>query len=79
VGCVHGRRKTEKQWKDEDLRWTDRQKQASSGKVKPAAFGETPRNSGKKIVQVSQSDSDFDVDSESPETGRRRESIRQLS
>ena len=42
-------------------------KQASSGKVQPAAFGETARNSGKKIVQVSQSDSDFEADSESPE------------
>ena len=41
--------------------------QASSGKVQPAAFGETPRNPGKKIVQVSQSDSDLDVDSDSPE------------
>lgn len=44
------------------------QKQASSGKVMPAAFGETPRNSGSKIVQVSQSDADFEVDSESSET-----------
>jgi len=42
-------------------------KQASSGKVQPAAFGETARNSGKKIVQVSQSDADLEADSESPE------------
>ena len=40
---------------------------ASSGKVQPAAFGEAPRNVGRKIVQVSQSDSDLEADSESPE------------
>ena len=42
-------------------------KPASFGKVQPAAFGEAPRNVGKKIVQVSQSDSDLEVDSESAE------------
>lgn len=42
-------------------------KPASSGKVQPAAFGETPRNLGKKIVQVSQSDSDLEADTESSE------------
>jgi hypothetical protein len=42
-------------------------KQTSSGKVQPAAFEETARNSGKKIVQVSQSDSDLEADSKSPE------------
>ncbi len=41
-------------------------KQASSGKVQPAAFEETAQNSGKKIVQVSQSDSDLQADSGSP-------------
>lgn len=40
---------------------------ASTNKVKPAAFGDTSSHSGKKIVQVSQSDSDFEGDSESPE------------
>jgi uncharacterized repeat protein (TIGR01451 family) len=40
---------------------------ASSGKVQPAAFGEAPRNVGKKIVQVSQSDSDLEVGSDSAE------------
>lgn len=42
-------------------------RQISSGKVQPAAFGETARNSGRKIVQVSQSDSDLEADFESPE------------
>lgn len=42
-------------------------KPASSGKVQPAAFGEAPPNVGKKIVQVSQSDSDLEVGSDSAE------------
>ena len=40
---------------------------ASTNKVRPAAFGDTSTRSGKKIVQVSQSDSGFEEDSESPE------------
>ena len=40
---------------------------ASTNKVKPAAFGDTSPHSGKKIVQVSQSDSGSEVDTESPE------------
>ena len=42
-------------------------KQTSSGKVQPAAFGEIARNSGKKIIQVSQSDSEADSESSQPE------------
>lgn len=40
---------------------------AASNKVKPASFGGTSSPSGRKIVQVSQSDSDLDENSESPE------------
>ena len=40
---------------------------ASTNKVKPAAFSDASSHSGKKIVQVSQSDSGFEDDSESPE------------
>lgn len=40
---------------------------AASNKVKPASFGGASSQPGKKIVQVSQSDSDFEEDSESPE------------
>ena len=42
-------------------------KRISSGKVQPAAFGDTLTDSGKKIVQISQSDADLEADSESPE------------
>lgn len=42
--------------------------ETSFGKIQPAAFAETPRQSGKRIVQVNQSDSDLDLGSASPES-----------
>ncbi len=42
-------------------------KQLSTSKIQTAAFGDTLRDSGKKIVQTSQSDADFEDSSESPE------------
>lgn len=42
-------------------------KPTASGTVQSAAFGDTSRQSEKRIVQVSQSDSDFEEPSESPE------------
>ncbi|MFO1003569.1 MAG: hypothetical protein U0936_24815 [Planctomycetaceae bacterium] len=41
--------------------------QASSSNVKPATYGDTSSHDEKRIIQVSQSDSGFEDDSESPE------------